>query len=182
MPSDCELLERFRHGDRSAFAELVHRWESALGRVAYRITGDAATALDVRQAVFLQLLKSQHSLRKPDQVAAWLRRCAVNVALTEVRRRNTHRRAGATLARNCSNTADDEPGDAMEAAEEAALLSKALADLEPDQRALLSLRFDEGLTFREIAATVKRPVSTVKSQIGAAIGRLRALLNPCWKG
>lgn len=172
---------RFRQGDRPAFAELVHRWESALGSIAYRITHDAATAEDVRQTVFLQLLKSQGDLRKPEQVAVWLRRCVLNVALTEVRRRSTHRRASMTLARDHSDVADAQPGEAMAAAEEAALLRNALMDLEPDQRALLSLRFDEGLTFREIADTVGRPVSTVKSQICAAIRRLRTMLTTSQK-
>jgi RNA polymerase sigma-70 factor (ECF subfamily) len=180
--SDCELLVHFRHGDRSAFAELVRRWESALGRIAYRVTGDAATAEDVRQTVFLRLLESHDGMRRPDQVAAWLRRCAVNVAITELRRRKVHQRAGARLEQDCSDRVGGQPDDAMAADEEAAQLGKALATLEPDQRALLSLRFDEELTFREIAATVERPVSTVKSQIGTAITRLRALLNPSGKG
>jgi RNA polymerase sigma factor (sigma-70 family) len=57
-------------------------------------------------------------------------------------------------------------------------LHEALAALEPDQQALLSLRFDEGLTSREIADAVERPLSTVKSQIGNAVERLRALLVP----
>jgi DNA-directed RNA polymerase specialized sigma24 family protein len=44
------------------------------------------------------------------------------------------------------------------------------------------LRFDEGLTFREIAGVVDRSVSTVKSQVGAAVVRLRAMLMPIEKG
>jgi RNA polymerase sigma-70 factor (ECF subfamily) len=105
---------RFRRGDRSAFAELVCRWEGTLGRIAYRITGDAAIAEDVRQTVFLRLLESHNGLHKPDQVAGWLRRCAVNVAITEVRRRNTRQRAGAKLARDCSDMAGSQPDAAME--------------------------------------------------------------------
>jgi RNA polymerase sigma-70 factor (ECF subfamily) len=121
-------------------------------------------------------------LHRPSQVAAWLRRCAVNVAITELRRRNTHQQAGAKLAENCSHTVGSEPTDLIAATEEAAQLRHALAALASDQRALLSLRFDEGLTFREIASTVERPVSTVKSQVRTAIERLRTLLIPAHEG
>lgn len=181
-PSDGELLARFRDGDRAACAELVRRWEVALGRIAYRITGDAAKAEDVRQTVFLRLLESHEGLDKPERIAAWLRRCAVNVAITELRRRKSDQRANAKLASGERIEAAGEPGKALAATEEAAQLRAALATLEPDVRALLSLRFDEGLTFREIAATVDRPASTVKSQIGAAVVRLRAMLAPIDKG
>jgi RNA polymerase sigma-70 factor (ECF subfamily) len=51
-----------------------------------------------------------------------------------------------------------------------------MLQLEPEARALLALRFDEDLTFSEIAAALDRPVSTVKSQVARAVSRLRALL------
>ncbi|MCA9202873.1 MAG: sigma-70 family RNA polymerase sigma factor, partial [Planctomycetales bacterium] len=56
-------------------------------------------------------------------------------------------------------------------------LSIALAELSPDARAILSLRFDEDLTFREIAVLLDRPPSTVKSQLAKAIAQLRDLLG-----
>ena len=62
-------------------------------------------------------------------------------------------------------------------AEETRQPAEALATLEPADRALLTLRFDEALTFQEIADVVDRPLSTVKSQVERAIARLRIALG-----
>ena len=181
-PTDCELLQQFIEGDRSAFAKLVRRWEAPLGRIAYRIVGDVAAAEDVQQIVFLRLLESYETLQNKNQVAAWLRRCTVNVAITELRRRNRHPRTGESMVGNWTALVSSDPSAALTASEETTRLQKALACLDCDQRALLSLRFDESLTFREIATIVGRPVSTVKSQVRTAIGRLRALLTASQQG
>jgi RNA polymerase sigma factor (sigma-70 family) len=176
-PSDADLVDRFQRGDRAAFAALVRRWEGFLLRVAARVTGDVNEAEEVRQTVFLRLVESPGIVRQPDRFAAWLRRAAVNEAIGAVRRRN--RRAGA-LARFRARSSVPEachPADALAADEEAARLAAALARFRPEERALLSLRFDEGLTFAEIAAALGRPASTIKSRAAKLVARLRGLLD-----
>jgi RNA polymerase sigma-70 factor (ECF subfamily) len=74
------------------------------------------------------------------------------------------------------------PDDALAADDETARLSAALAQLEPDERALLALRFDESLTFAEIAAALDVPISTVKSRAGKLVARLRAMLDDVSNG
>jgi RNA polymerase sigma factor (sigma-70 family) len=67
--------------------------------------------------------------------------------------------------------------------EEAGRLVTALGQLQPEERALLSLRFDEALTFQEIANVLDRPVSTVKSQVASLVECLRTLIDfPDLKG
>ena len=56
-------------------------------------------------------------------------------------------------------------------------LAVALAKLAPEERALVSLRFDEDLTFREIGEVLELPTSTIKSQLSQAIARLRTALS-----
>lgn len=176
-PSDADLLDRFRRGDRDAFTDLVRRWEGFLLRVAARVTGDVNEAEEVRQAVFLRLLQSPGAVRQPDRFEAWLRRAGVNEAIGAVRRR--HRREGATARLRARSPAIEttRPGDALVASDEAARLAAELARLRPDERALLSLRFDEGLTFAEIAAALGEPASTVKSRTAKLVGRLRERLG-----
>lgn len=175
--SDAELVERFQQGDRLAFARLVRRWEGFLLRVASRVTGDVAEAEEVRQTVFLRMLQSPGSLRSPERFAAWVHRATVNEAISAVRRRKRREAAGTRLGELGPATAASDPADALVAGDEAARLSAALAGLEPDERALLALRFDEGLTFAEIATALGQPASTVKSRAARVVARLRARLD-----
>ncbi|WP_165226085.1 RNA polymerase sigma factor [Aquisphaera insulae] len=176
--SDAELVARFQRGDRGAFVSLVRRWEVPLLRIAARVTGDVHEAEEIRQAVFVRLLRAPGAIREPARFAAWLRRAAVNESIAAVRsrsrRRNVVDRARA-LAPAAAATGPD-PAEALAALDESARLAEALRSLPPDDRALLSLRFDEGLTFAEIADAMDAPASTIKSRVARLVARLRILI------
>ena len=56
-PSDEELLQAYREGDRAAFTELVSRYQRELFHFLIRFMGDRAAAEDVFQDAFLQVCK-----------------------------------------------------------------------------------------------------------------------------
>jgi RNA polymerase sigma-70 factor (ECF subfamily) len=175
--SDARLIARFQAGDRSAFEVLVRRWEGPLLRIAYRITGELAESEDLRQQVLLKLLERPGSLRHPDRFAAWIRRAIVNQALSALRGRKRRERFDRRLSELPAAVDTNHPGKHAIAGERAERLACALLQLDPRDRALLSLRFDEDMTFNEIASAFRQPVTTVKSRVAAAISRLRTLLS-----
>ncbi|MCZ6796078.1 MAG: sigma-70 family RNA polymerase sigma factor [Planctomycetota bacterium] len=180
-PGDADLLLRAREGDHRAFATLVKRWEEPAYRLAFRVTGDHAAAEDVRQVVFLRLLESATRLRKAESFAAWLRRSVVNEAINVLRagwRRQAAARRRAETTGAGRDELDGAPGRGPEEEDDALRLRAALGELAPADRVLLALRFDEDLKYREMAAVLKRPVSTVKTQVQRAMDRLRRRLRP----
>ena len=177
-PSDAELLNRLRHGEKSALEPLVRRWEHAVYQIAWRVVGNTAEAEEVRQTVFLRMLERPHRLPQADSLAAWMRRCTVNAAISVVRRR---RRIARPLPDGLREYRDEPPEQPLFRAEEAARLRDALEQFSPEDRALLSLRFDENLPFSEIAVALDRPPSTVKSRYTRLIGRLRSQLDPVFE-
>ena len=52
---DQVLVERFRNGDRAAFARLVQRYQGPLFNAAFRVLGNAEDAADTTQVVFLRV-------------------------------------------------------------------------------------------------------------------------------
>jgi RNA polymerase sigma-70 factor, ECF subfamily len=176
--TDEQLLVEFQRGERSALAELVGRHEARLARIAYRITGCRHEAEDVRHTVFVRFLQALDRLLELKQVGAWLTRCTVNEAVTRTRQRCRDGRAIAQRAQNSSAAMDNSPLESLQQDEIRGRLAAAIVQLEPGDRALVSLRFDEDLTFREIAEVLERPASTVKTQMAHVITRLRALLGP----
>lgn len=173
--SDCDLLVRFQEGDLEAFGELVRRWEHPLLKIAARVTGDVDDAEEVRQTVLLRLARSPHSIRNPEKVSAWLRRAVVHEAIASVRKRTRRRRLQAWLLMRANDVDDktDPPNLILERSEEGARLTAVLATLSPEDRALLSLRFDEDLSFSEIGIALGVPASTLKSRMKTLLTRLR---------
>jgi len=176
-PTDEQLLLDFQQGDQAAFATIVERHEVRLARIAYRIVGCRHEAEDARHAVFVRFLQQIGQSRQLERVGAWLTRCTVNEAITRARQRNREGHMMAELATLARTAVDLAPSVQQQADESREQLSVALAKLTPDSRAILSLRFDEDLTFREVAELMERPASTVKSQVSHAIAQLRELLG-----
>ncbi len=171
------LAQQMCLGDRSAFAALVRIWEQRVLTIAYRIVGNLQDAEDVRQIVFLKLAQSRDQLRDPARFAGWLRRCTVNEAITWLRRRQLQAKGERDLVEEVASMSPSPPEQAA-ADEQSGHLHAALRKLDVDSRALLSLRFDECLTIRQIADVVEKAPMTVHSQIERAIGQLRRLLRP----
>jgi RNA polymerase sigma-70 factor (ECF subfamily) len=174
--TDADLLPRVALGDRAAFVSLVERWEDPLLQIAHRIVGRHDEAEEIRQIVLLRILEAPQRLPDPSHFAAWIRRCVVNEAVTRARRRDLQRRtsegfAAASEARQALCAADNAAN-----AEESQRLLLVMQKVDSETRALLSLRFDENLTFQEIADVLERPVSTIKSSFARAIEQLRNLL------
>jgi RNA polymerase sigma-70 factor, ECF subfamily len=169
------LVRQFCLGDRSAFAALVQIWEHRLLTIAYRVVGNVHDAEEVRQIVLLKLAQSLPKLDDPARFAGWLRRCAVNEAVTWLRRRDCETKRRETFDDAGADGLPTPPERAL-AAEQSQRLQQALGRLDPDSRAVLSLRFDEGLTIRQIAEVLERPPMTVHSQITRAVDQLRRLL------
>jgi RNA polymerase sigma-70 factor, ECF subfamily len=178
---DVALIERLRMGDRAALESVIQHWQDSLFRIAFRVVGDAASAEDVRQNVFLRLLESTDTLPRPEFFGAWIRRCTINEALVHLRKQHTHERAVDRLAKQ-AKSANVELPQPVDDATEATRLRLALAQLEPEQRAMLALRFDLGLSFQELADVMGRPCSTAKSQMSRTIAQLRTIIGAGWPG
>ena len=131
----------------------------------------------MRHAVFVRFLSTIDRSQQVENVGAWLTRCTVNEGITRVRQRERESRTRAELVRLARTAREATPLERLQDDESREQLSVALAKLSPDERALVSLRFDEGLTFRDIAEVLERSASTVKSQLSQAIARLRELLG-----
>ena len=153
-PTDAALLERFAHGDRSALDELFRRYRAVAYRVAYRLLGREADALDAVQDGFIKALTHLDRFRGLSSFKTWLLRIVSNAALDLGRQR---KRAGwndrpATPAPADPIGPDDRPPDAeLDRADLRRAIEAALAQLPAAQRQTFVLHVDGEMSYREVA-------------------------------
>jgi RNA polymerase sigma-70 factor (ECF subfamily) len=179
-PSDAALLERFAAGDRSALDDLFRRYRTVAFRVAYRLLGREADALDAVQEAFVKALTNLERFRGLSSFKTWLLRIVSNAALDVGR----HRRRQARTPQAPRHDPPDRFGPADLPAPEAELhradlrekIDTALARLPDPQRQTFVLHVEAGLSYREVADALGISIGTVMSRLFYARQKLKALL------
>jgi RNA polymerase sigma-70 factor (ECF subfamily) len=164
----ARLGTRLAEGDPEAFAELYDRCAARLLAVARSLTGSATDAEDAVQQTFVDLYRSRRALGHAERPEAY-----ALVVLRHVAERLRGQRRLGTLPtlepEAAASTADLPEGDSA--------LTRALARLVPEQREVVALKLEGGLTFGEIGAALGISPHTVASRYRYALERLRAQLG-----
>lgn len=183
-------MQAFQAGDAKAFATLVQRHETKLWNFLRRYVGDAATAEDLLQDVFMRVLAHAAEWTPAAKVTTWMYTIARNLC-TDHARRAVHRQAvsldGAPTARMTQEDSgpvlverlagNDLGGEhSVSTGEMVKELDLALAALPGEQREVFLMREVMDLSFAEIAEAVGASVPTVKSRMRYALERLREAL------
>lgn len=171
---DRALVERFRRGDRDAFAELVVRYQGPVYNAAFWVVRRAEDASDVCQTAFLKAAERIDDYDPNYRFFSWLYRIALNEALNLVR---SHGREEEFDDR--FEGADDgaSPEDRLQSAQRSRRLQEALMKLSTRDRVVVSLRHFSELSYAEIAEVLEIDEKTVKSRLFEARQRLRLLLE-----
>jgi len=181
VPSDDELLGRFAAGQSAALDELFRRYRQAAYRVAFRLLGNEADALDAVQEGFVKALTHIAGFQGRSSFKTWLLRVVSNAALDLGRARG--RREMVSLDTSSADGANerllsaDESGLGLERADLRSLLDRALATLSDVQRQTFVLYADAGLSYREVAEVTSTSIGTVMSRLYYARQKLRAFLG-----
>jgi RNA polymerase sigma-70 factor (ECF subfamily) len=169
------LVLRAQLGAREAWGRLVERYDARLLFYLRRLLGSAAEAEDLRQEVWLTVVRKLATLEDPGAFRTWLYRVARHHAISWLRKRRAEISLDEADPRG-EGVAEVEADESALSVEEAAAVYAALDRLSPSHREMLSLRFLGGLTYEEIAGVVDCPVGTVRSRIHYAKSALRAVL------
>jgi RNA polymerase sigma-70 factor, ECF subfamily len=167
------LILRCREGDGAALDALLKRWQEPLWRHACRLTGQESAAWDVLQEALLVIARDIRRLEAEAAFGAWAYRIVRHKAADWLRQHVRRREREASFAAQWQL---DGAG-AGEPPPEEGRLREALPRLEPADRTLLGLRFQEEFSIEEIAQMLGVPAGTVKSRLHYAKQRLRTLME-----
>ncbi|MCW0213828.1 MAG: SigE family RNA polymerase sigma factor [Pseudonocardia sp.] len=152
------------------FAEYFRARRDAVRRTAVLLCGDWHRADDHAQSAFVALHRNWRKIRDRDALDAWVRRTLVRAVVDESRRPWRRERATEAVAEAGAPDASDR------VATRQALVG-ALRTVPARQRAVLVLRFLEGLDVAGTATALGCSEGTVKSQTSHGLAALRAVLG-----
>lgn len=179
MPSDELLVRRYLRGDTNAFEQLVERYTPALFNLAYRLTQERGEAEQIVQESFIRALGALPRVRTDQPLKPWLLRITLNLCRTLHARRRPLTFSELTDDDSEPFELTDEsplPHDWAELQETRELVRRAMADLSPAYRAVLTLRYNEDLSYEEIAGVLELPLNTVRTHLFRAKEQLRLRL------
>jgi RNA polymerase sigma-70 factor (ECF subfamily) len=177
------IVAGLRKGDDWAYEALIHRFQTPVYNVVYRLISEPGDASDVVQEVFIKVFRAIGSFRGQSSLKTWIYRIAINEALNHRRwvsrwrrreiRLDDEQRAGVTYE---DTLADDGPSpfDMTVDHETRARIEEGLRQLRAPYREVLVLREVEGLGYEEIAEVLQISLGTVKSRIVRGREALRA--------
>jgi RNA polymerase sigma factor (sigma-70 family) len=177
---DITLIRRYHAGEQGAFDELVANHLDAVYSFVARYVGGNDEAEDIVQDVFIKVWKNLRRFDLNRNFRTWLFTIAKNTALDWLKKKKavhfSELASGDESGPSFEEMLPSEdllPSELFDQSLSHDVLATALATLPPDYRAVVLLRLDSQLTFREIAETLDKPLNTVKSHYRRAVSLLR---------
>jgi RNA polymerase sigma-70 factor, ECF subfamily len=146
---DRDLIERWKAGDSRAATELVGRHADALARFAVS-SGEREEIEELVQDTFVRAFSSIDSFRGESTLRTWL--FTIERRLMLDRRRAEKRQKALVPVEPSDAVTEYDALDALVAAEAESRVRQAVDALSPMQREVFTMRVEQGLSYRDIAA------------------------------
>ena len=169
MDIDSTVIERAQQGDISAFEIIYKTYFQMVANVALRVVNRYEDAEDVAQEIFMVIHENLKKFRFESSLKTWIYRITVNTAINYSKKISKYHNNTVEYTEGLHESSvaeESDPGNNKEVNEKA--VQTLLAAITPDQRACIVLRSVEGLSYQQIAESLKIPVNTVRSRIKRA--------------
>ena len=170
---DTDLVSRILAGEEVLFELLVRRYQTRVVAHVSRMVGSREDAFDLSQEIFLKVFQALDRYNPEFKFSTWLFRIAGNAAIDHLRKRrprtvpleipDPESRSGVSAIEHESSVLD--PYGELRNVERGRAISRAIADLPPEFRELITLRHFGGLSYEEIARVKNMPLGTVKNKL-----------------
>jgi RNA polymerase sigma-70 factor (ECF subfamily) len=159
------------------FVRAFNEVRAELVSTLFFLLGNHDDAQDAAQDAFIKCWRMRHALGEVRSLRAWIFRVGLNAA-KDLQRSAWRRRAKPlTDATPAAEMTEVSPAESLEEKECLERLRTALVELRPEEQAVFLLRQNGDLTYEEIAELRRSPVGTVKTQMRAALHKLRRVLK-----
>jgi RNA polymerase sigma-70 factor (ECF subfamily) len=182
---DRDLVVQALAGEKEAFGTLVKRFERPVYGLIVRMVRNPAEAEEIAQEVFIKAYTKLQSFDRSRKFSSWIFKIAHNAAIDYLRKKRVQtvplesppEQEGGQLADILAGPERDEPEQVAVRGELAEALELAMASLRPEQREVLLLRFQHGLSYAELSEVMSLPLGTIKTHLHRARKRLAQIFE-----
>jgi len=175
----AELVARCQEGDVAAFRELVQKTQDEVYNLAYHVLGNSQEAEDIVQEVYLRVWRALPGFRGEARFSSWLYRITLNACLNRRRELRTqlHVLDAEEALEQLAAPAHENPVELAIEHERKASLWRAVSRLPRKYRLVLTMFYQQQLSYKEIAEHLALPLGTVKAHLNRARRALAGLLR-----
>ena len=173
MTTERAFVQQLRAGQDAAFEEMARQYGARIYDLHCWLTGDPTLAEDLTQETFMALWRGISEFRAEASLRTWVHRIARNVALQHLRRPGVKT---VPLADAADYAAKEDTPELAARAMLREIVRAAIAELPQEQREAVVLNKLSGLSHREVARVLEKPIGTVKWHIAQALDGLHASL------
>lgn len=178
ITEEKELVRRAQQGDAEAFSMLVSEHQQFVYNLALRALQDSHEAEDAAQDAFVRAWMALPNFRGQSQFRTWLYRIVTNVCYNRMPKLRRQMAAmGDDQVIDVPDEDSDDPADEVEASQRRAYLHEQIDELPESYKILVTLRYQQGLSYDEIASVLSLPLGTVKTGLFRAKAQLRQALH-----
>lgn len=187
VTDEKQLVRQAKRGDPAAFRTLMERYRRKVYAIAYGMVRDPEAAMDISQEAFIKVHRYLGSFQGSSSFYTWLYRIVVNLSIDHLRKEGRfdavdyddmiqRREPDDSEAWIVPTLLDQNPMQALDRRELSGRIAEAFEGLSQKHRAVLMLREVEGLSYEEIARTLKIHKGTVMSRLHHARRNLQRAL------
>jgi len=183
--SDLKLVQSAKAGSKTAFGNLVKKYQQKVYYLAFDLVHDYEDAKDIAQEAFIKSFEKLHQFEERAQFSTWLYRITVNLAMDQHRRRK--RRPHESLDDNIKEIERQKKSEQVEEGQRSEMelqtsaqrkqIEKALTNLSENQRVATVLKYFYQKSSKEIAEVLGCSESTARIHLFRAMKNLRKHLR-----
>ena len=173
--TEPHLVARAQEGDLPAFEELVRKYQREIYNLAFRLVQDPEEAKDMAQQTFMQAYMHIRDFRGQSQFRTWLFRIAINQCYNFFK---SKKKFGEPVdSQELVIVDEDNPQEGLMAQEDRSRLYAALERLPVKQRAVLTLKIEQGLSYKEISEELGGTAGAARVNFCQAVKTLKKYLK-----
>ena len=183
LSDEQKIIQNVLDGDSAAFEELVIANQKNVYNLALKMTANEQDALDVSQEAFLEAYAKLGSFRGESRFSVWLYRITYNLCIDFIRKVSRTQTVPLSYRSGEDDLGELEIPDMRNLPEDGAVrsetrktISESMDELNPMHREILIMREITGMSYDEIADTLRIGTGTVKSRISRARKDLVSIL------
>lgn len=173
--SDQELIDKYLNSHKQDyFGELYDRYADKVYGKCFSILKDRTLAEDAAQDVFTKIFLRLSSFNGKAKFSTWIYSITYNYCIDIIRKNKKNRYILSVDREDVPEIADnDEISDAELLEIEITHLSKILDNISPEDKAILILKYQDGVSIKEISKIVNKSESAVKMQLKRAKAKIK---------